>query len=76
MNRREWVRSGLLILVLLVLAVLIAQSRRNCEIPGSSFVPCVWGEPLKPQTLAECKSVERHWDPVAEKCTKKSPKPR
>jgi hypothetical protein len=28
-------------------AILVAQSRRNCEIPGSSWVPCIWGEPLK-----------------------------
>lgn len=47
MKRDEWLRSGFLIFVLLVLAILVAQSRRNCEIPGSSWVPCVWGEPLK-----------------------------
>jgi hypothetical protein len=49
MNRGEWLRSGLLIVVLLVLAILVAQSRRNCEIPGSAWVPCIWGEPLKHQ---------------------------
>jgi hypothetical protein len=47
MNRDEWIRSLLLIAVLLALAVVIAQSRRNCEVPGSSWVPCVFGEPLK-----------------------------
>ena len=47
MNRREWRNTGLLIFALLVIAVLFAQSCRNCEIPGSSWVPCVWGEPLK-----------------------------
>ena len=52
MNRREWGRSGLIILVLLVLAILVAQSRRNCEVPGSSWVPCIWGEPLKHQPQA------------------------
>jgi hypothetical protein len=49
MNKREWWRSIFLILGLLVAAILVAQSRRNCEIPGSSFVPCIWGEPLKPR---------------------------
>ena len=47
MNRRDWVNSGLIIFGLLILAILVAQSRRNCEIPGSSWVPCIWGEPLK-----------------------------
>jgi hypothetical protein len=46
-NKREWTSSGLVILVLLIVSILVAQSRRNCEIPGSSFVPCIWGEPLK-----------------------------
>jgi hypothetical protein len=30
-----------------MLAILFAQSRRDCEIPGSSWVPCIWGQPLK-----------------------------
>jgi hypothetical protein len=47
MNKDEWIRSILLIAVLLALAVVVAQSRRNCEVPGSSWVPCVFGEPLK-----------------------------
>jgi hypothetical protein len=47
MKRRDWLNTGLLIFALLILAVLFAQSRRNCEIPGSSWVPCIWGEPLK-----------------------------
>lgn len=47
MNRRDWVNSGLIIFGLLILAILVAQSRRNCEIPSSSWVPCIWGEPLK-----------------------------
>ena len=47
MNKREWTSSGLVILVLLIISILVAQSRRNCEIPGSSWVPCIWGEPLK-----------------------------
>ena len=47
MNRRDWINSGLIIFGLLILAILGAQSRRNCEIPGSSWVPCIWGEPLK-----------------------------
>ena len=47
MKRREWINSVLLILVLIVLSSLVAQSHRNCEIPGSSWVPCIWGEPLK-----------------------------
>src|SRR6478672_303897 len=47
MKRRDWWNSGLLIFGLLIVALLFAQSRRNCEIPGSSWVPCIWGEPLK-----------------------------
>jgi hypothetical protein len=47
MNSDEWLRSGVLIVVLIILAILVAQSRRNCEIPGSTWVPCIWGEPLK-----------------------------
>jgi hypothetical protein len=30
-----------------VLAILFAQSRRNCEIPGSTWIPCIWGKALK-----------------------------
>jgi len=48
MKRRDWLNSGLLIFGVLIVAVLFAQSRLNCEIPGSSWVPCIWGEPLKP----------------------------
>jgi len=40
MNRREWIRSILIIGVLLLIVALVAQSRRECEIPGSSLVPC------------------------------------
>ena len=43
----EWWRSILLIAALLAAVILVAQSRRNCEIPGSSYVPCIWGKPLK-----------------------------
>jgi len=50
MKRQEWFRSVLLIIALLVLSILVAQSRRNCEIPGSSWVPCIWGEPLGDKT--------------------------
>jgi hypothetical protein len=54
MNKREWWRSIFLIAALLAAAILVAQSRRNCEIPGSSFVPCIWGEatqdPLRVRT--------------------------
>ena len=39
-------RSGLVIFVLIVLATLVAQGRRNCEVPGSTWVPCVFGNPL------------------------------
>ena len=46
MSGKEWIRSGLIILVLLVLATLIAKSRRNCEVPGSTWVPCIFGNPL------------------------------
>ena len=41
MEREELWRSIIVILVLLALAVLVAQSRRNCEVPGSSLVPCI-----------------------------------
>jgi len=44
MDRNEWIRSTLLIAVLLALAIVFAQSRRNCEIPGSAWVPCFFGE--------------------------------
>ena len=47
MNRREWARTALII-GLLVLAILFAQSRRNCEIPSSTWIPCIWGKALKP----------------------------
>jgi len=47
MKRRDWLNSSLLIFGLLIVAALFAQSRRNGEIPGSSWVPCIWGEPLK-----------------------------
>jgi len=50
MKRQEWIRSVLLIVALLVLSILVAQSRRNCEIPGSSRVPCIWGDPLGNKT--------------------------
>jgi len=53
MKRHEWLRSILLIIGLLVASILVAQSRRNCEIPGSSWVPCIWGQMLhsKPKTV-------------------------
>jgi hypothetical protein len=41
MERDELRRSIVLILVLLAIAILFAQSQRNCEVPGSSWVPCV-----------------------------------
>ena len=41
MDRDELVRSAILVVVLIALAVLIAQSQRECEVPGSSWVPCV-----------------------------------
>lgn len=47
-DKDEWIRSILLIALLLVLAILIAQSRRNCEVPGSTWVPCIWGKALGP----------------------------
>jgi len=41
LDRSEWIRSLLLIVVLLALVIILAQSRRECERPGSSYVPCV-----------------------------------
>ena len=58
MNGKEWMRSGLIILVLFVLAMLVAQGRRNCEVPGSTWVPCVFGNPL-PKTLSSFRISER-----------------
>ena len=46
MKKRDWLNSGLLLLAFLIIAALFAQSRRNCEIPGSSWVPCIC-QPLK-----------------------------
>ena len=40
-------RSGLVIFVLIVLATLVAQGRRNCEVPGYTWVPCIFGNPAK-----------------------------
>jgi hypothetical protein len=60
MKRRDWLNSGLLIFGLLIVAVLLAQSRRNCEIPGSSWVPCIWGKPLKSYQLA---MIDSHFPP-------------
>jgi hypothetical protein len=42
----EWAKT-VLVIGLLVLAILFAQSRRNCEIPGSTWIPCIWGKALK-----------------------------
>jgi hypothetical protein len=41
MGKDELIRSVLLILILAVLAAVIAQSRGNCEVPGSAWVPCI-----------------------------------
>jgi hypothetical protein len=46
MNRHEWLRSVLIIFVLILLATIVAQGRRNCEVPGSTWVPCIFGNPL------------------------------
>ena len=70
MKRHEWISSSLIIFVLLALSILVAQSRRNCEVPGSSIVPCIWGKPLKPQTRTECEKVGWRWDSVAQNCSK------
>src|SRR6476469_8770025 len=58
--RRDWLNSGLLIFGLLIVAVLLAQSRRNCEIPGSSWVPGIWGKPLKSYQRA---MIDSHFPP-------------
>jgi hypothetical protein len=47
MNKREWLRSGLIIFVLILLATLVAQGRRKCEMPGSTWIPCIFGNPAK-----------------------------
>ena len=36
MNRGEWLRTAIIV-GLLVLSILFAQSRRTCEIPGSTW---------------------------------------
>ena len=48
MSRKEWIKTAILI-GLLVIAILFAQSRRNCEVPGSTWIPCIYGEALKEQ---------------------------
>ena len=45
-NRREWLRTAIIV-GFLMLAILFAQSRRNCEIPGSTWIRCAWGKPLR-----------------------------
>jgi len=52
MDRGEWIRSVLLLAVLLALAVIVAQSRGECEIPGSSYVPCIKFEKLWRQIVS------------------------
>jgi hypothetical protein len=46
MNEQAWMDQDLWI-ALLILAILFAQSRRNCEVPGTTWIPCIWGKPLK-----------------------------
>jgi hypothetical protein len=41
MDRRDWFSSSILIAALLALLIVLAQSRRECEVPGSSYMPCV-----------------------------------
>jgi hypothetical protein len=48
MSRKEWIKTATLI-GLLVIAILFAQSRRNCEVPGSTWIPCIYGKALKEQ---------------------------
>jgi hypothetical protein len=50
MDRREWIRSIALIGVLLASVIALAQSRRECERPGTSYVPCVKFEALWQRT--------------------------
>ena len=40
------IRSEGIILVLFVIAMLVAQGHRNCQVPGSTRVPCIFGNPL------------------------------
>jgi hypothetical protein len=46
MDRREWIRSIALMGMLLASVIVLAQSRRECERPGTSYVPCVKFEEL------------------------------
>ena len=46
MHRKEWTRTAILIGLLLI-AILFAQSRRNCEVPGSTWISCIYGKVLK-----------------------------
>jgi hypothetical protein len=39
--RSYWIRSIILIAGLLAVLIALAQSRRECEVPGSSYLPCV-----------------------------------
>ena len=49
MHRKEWTRTAILIGLLLI-AILFAQSRRNCEVPGSTWIPCIYGKVLKEES--------------------------
>jgi hypothetical protein len=49
MERDELLRSILLILFLLLVALVVDQGRRNCDIPGSSFLPCISFRELVPR---------------------------
>lgn len=46
MHRHEWIRSIVLLLVLLASVIVLSQSRGECEKPGSSYIPCIEFEKL------------------------------
>jgi hypothetical protein len=62
MERREWIRSIVLLGVLLALVIVLAQSRRECENPGSSYVPCVDFEKFWQQADSK-RSITRRFPP-------------
>ena len=63
MEPREWVTSIVLLGVLLAFLIALAQSRRECENPGSSYVPCVEFEKFWQQTDLAKPPITRRFPP-------------
>jgi hypothetical protein len=62
MHPDEWIRSITLIVVLLALVIVLSQSRGECEIPGSSYVPCIEFEKLwRSETAPSARQFPSPW---------------